>query len=59
MTMTNSSDKRLNPDDFIITRKRKLYKFAAFQNMDNCYDDNSWKNVRNQILDKLWAFDHK
>ena len=41
----------LNPDDFIITRKRKLYKFVAFQNMDNCYDDNSWKNVKNQILD--------
>ena len=51
MTMTNSSDKRLNPDDFVITRKRKLYKFAAFQNMDNCYDDNSWGNIKNQILD--------
>lgn len=28
----------LNPDDFIITRKRKKYKFANFSNFSNCYE---------------------
>lgn len=41
----------LNPNDFIITRKRKLYKFAAFQNLANCYDDRSWPTVKECIAD--------
>lgn len=28
----------MNPDDFIITRKRKKYKFARFANFENCYE---------------------
>lgn len=41
-----------NPDDYIITRKRKLYKFALFQNMTNCYDDRSWGEVRGAITEQ-------
>lgn len=37
----------LNPDDFIITRKRKKYKFAKFQNAENCFELEEWK--RNPI----------
>jgi tRNA (guanine-N7-)-methyltransferase len=30
--------RQLNPDDFVITRKRKKYKFARFSNFENCYE---------------------
>lgn len=39
----------INPDDFIISRKRKLYKFAVFQNLANCYDDHSLKQLVGKI----------
>ena len=45
-----ASNQTVNPNDFIITRKRKLYKFAVFQNMANCYDDRSWPDIREQIV---------
>jgi tRNA (guanine-N7-)-methyltransferase len=33
---------QLNPDDFIITRKRKLYKFALFANSPLCFEADEW-----------------
>jgi len=33
----------MNPDDFIITRKRKKYKFAKFFNAENCFEFDEWK----------------
>lgn len=33
---------QINPDDFIITRKRKLYKFAKFANSPLCYEYEQW-----------------
>lgn len=33
----------LNPDDFIITRKRKKYKFAKFANAENCFEFEQWQ----------------
>ncbi|HJP81341.1 MAG TPA: tRNA (guanosine(46)-N7)-methyltransferase TrmB [Candidatus Saccharimonadales bacterium] len=33
---------KLNPQDFIITRKRKLYKFALFHNNPLCFELNEW-----------------
>ena len=33
---------QLNPDDFIITRKRKLYKFALFANSPLCFEVDEW-----------------
>lgn len=32
----------INPDDFIITRKRKKYKFAKFANAENCFELEQW-----------------
>lgn len=32
----------VNPDDFIITRKRKLYKFALFANSEYGFEFNEW-----------------
>lgn len=33
----------LNPNDFIITRKRKKYKFAKFANSDLCFEFGEWQ----------------
>lgn len=33
----------LNPKDFIITRKRKKYKFALFQNSPLCFELDEWQ----------------
>ncbi|MDO4902525.1 MAG: tRNA (guanosine(46)-N7)-methyltransferase TrmB [bacterium] len=33
----------LNPADFIITRKRKLYKFALFNNSSICFEFDEWQ----------------
>ena len=32
----------LNPDDFIITRKRKKYRFALFANSPLCFEYDEW-----------------
>lgn len=32
----------VNPDDFVITRKRKKYKFAKFHNAENCFELEEW-----------------
>ena len=50
LNQSSQPEQPVNPDDFIITRKRKLYKFAVFQNMTNCYDDRSWSNVKKEIV---------
>lgn len=33
----------LDPDDFIIARKRKKYRFALFHNAENCFELEQWK----------------
>jgi tRNA (guanine-N7-)-methyltransferase len=35
---------QLNPDDFIISKKRKLYKFALFHNSPLCFEVEQWSN---------------
>lgn len=32
----------INPDDFIISRKRKKYRFAKFFNAPNCFELDEW-----------------
>lgn len=34
----------LDPNDFIITRKRKKYKFAVFANSPRCFEVDEWQN---------------
>ena len=38
----------LNPDDFIIVRKRKKYKFAKFHNAENCFELDEWRDFYQQ-----------
>ena len=38
---------KINPKDYIITRKRKLYKFALFHNSEICYEFSQWDNTQN------------
>ncbi len=40
-----------NPDDFIITRKRKKYKFAKFANSPLCFELDEWKKQAVNVLE--------
>lgn len=33
----------LNPDDFVIKRRRKKYRFARFANAANCFEFSDWR----------------
>jgi tRNA (guanine-N7-)-methyltransferase len=33
---------KLDPNDFVITRRRKKYKFAHFANLENCFELAEW-----------------
>ena len=39
----------LNPKDFIITRKRKLYKFALFNNSAICFEFSEWQKENAEV----------
>ena len=39
----------LNPKDFIITRKRKLYKFALFNNSAICFEFDEWSKENAEV----------
>lgn len=41
----------INPDDFIITRKRKKYKFAKFANSPLCFELDEWKKQSVDVLE--------
>lgn len=41
----------LNPDDFVITRKRKKYKFAKFYNATNCFEFDEWQPRAVDVLE--------
>lgn len=36
---------QLNPEEFIISRKRKKYRFALFYNSPLCFEVDEWKNL--------------
>lgn len=46
---------QLNPQDFIITRKRKKYKFALFHNSPLCFEMEEWKNTPAPIVLEMGA----
>jgi len=41
----------LDPNDFIITRKRKKYKFAKFYNAKNCFEFEEWQKQAVDIVE--------
>ncbi len=41
----------MNPDDFIIARKRKKYKFAKFFNAENCFELHEWNKQSVDIVE--------
>lgn len=45
--MTN----KLDPNDFVITRKRKKYKFAKFHNAENCFEFDEWKKQAVDVVE--------
>ncbi|MDR0957401.1 MAG: tRNA (guanosine(46)-N7)-methyltransferase TrmB, partial [Candidatus Nomurabacteria bacterium] len=43
-------DGKNHPEDFVITRKRKLYKFARFDEFDTCFHFEDWLKKRDELL---------
>jgi tRNA G46 methylase TrmB len=46
---------QLNPNDFIIAKKRKLYKFALFHNSPFCFEVEEWKNIPSPTILEMGA----
>jgi len=42
---------QVNPDEFIITRKRKLYRFALFSNSPFCFEADEWTKIKVDTLE--------
>ncbi len=42
---------RLNPNDFVISRKRKKYKFALFANSSLCFELEEWKRREVDVIE--------
>lgn len=45
------SDELLNPDDFVITRRRKKYKFAKFANSSRCFELDQWTKASADVVE--------
>ncbi|NCU37631.1 tRNA (guanosine(46)-N7)-methyltransferase TrmB [Candidatus Saccharibacteria bacterium] len=41
----------LNPNDFVITRRRKKYKFAKFANAENCFEFVQWQKRHVDVVE--------
>src|SRR3990167_5326658 len=41
----------LNPEEFVITKKRKMYKFALFANSPICFEYDEWQQSGVDILE--------
>ena len=41
----------LNPDDYIISRKRKKYRFAKFTNSPLCFEFDEWEQQRVEVVE--------
>lgn len=46
-----SSEAMINPNDFVITRKRKKYKFAKFSNSPICFEFEDWTKSSADIVE--------
>ena len=38
----------VDPNQFVISRKRKKYKFAKFHNAENCFELDEWRDFYRQ-----------
>lgn len=41
----------INPDEYVITRKRKKYRFAKFANAENCFEYDEWSKKPIDIIE--------
>lgn len=41
----------LNPDDFVIVRRRKKYRFAKFANAINCFEFDEWNKQKVDVVE--------
>ncbi len=47
---TIRSDGQNHPEDFVISRKRKLYKFAKFLDDKRCFNEEKWRKYQKKII---------
>lgn len=47
--MSNGSA-TVDPNNFVITRKRKQYRFALFHNAENCFELEQWQSMKDSIV---------
>lgn len=50
--MEHHKQDSLNPNDFVIKRRRKKYRFAQFHNAENCFELDDWRDFYEHSLDK-------
>jgi tRNA (guanine-N7-)-methyltransferase len=53
----STTDKGVNPNDFIISKKRKKYKFAWFANLTNCFEADEYAAVSSPTIVEIGAGD--
>lgn len=41
----------IDPNEFVITRKRKKYKFAKFSNATNCFEFEEWQSKQIDVVE--------
>ncbi len=46
----SNSDATVNPNDFVIVRKRKQYRFALFHNAENCFELEQWRPMQGLVI---------
>lgn len=49
--MEHHKQNGLNPDDFVIKRRRKKYRFAQFYNAENCFELEDWQAFQGRSLE--------
>lgn len=51
MATPSAYGKMLNPEDFVITRRRKKYRFAKFANSSICFEFEDWKKSKANVVE--------
>jgi len=50
-TADKSDEVMVDPDEFVITRKRKKYRFAKFANSQYCYELDEWQPTKTDVIE--------
>lgn len=51
LSCNDAYTEKVNPNDYVITRKRKKYKFAKFFNAPNCFEFDEWEQRAVDVIE--------